>query len=73
MPALSVLCMNSKELDKLAQSGGFKDADDLMEYYQQETLDMCFRNLQEAANRGNRQAKSYLKRYFPKYKMQKRR
>lgn len=68
----SVMRMSPEELDNLAQSGGFKDTKDLMEYYKQETLDMCFNGIKASAATGDSTSKVFLKRYLSQYEDQKR-
>lgn len=68
----SVMRMSLEELDKLAQSGGFKDTKDLMDYYRQETLDMWFDGIKASAACGNSKSKAFLKRYLSQYENQKR-
>lgn len=61
----SGLDMNIDELTKLAQSSGYKDCESFRQYHHNELINELFKSLSTHAQKGNRQAKNFLKKYAP--------
>ena len=63
----SGLDMNIDELTKLAQSSGYEDCESFRQYHHNELINKLFKRLSINAQKGNRQAKNFLKKYAPPY------
>ena len=60
-----LLEMSSEELDALAHSAGYKDAVSMHNIFKREYRNYLVKQLESAANKGDRRAKAFLKNYTP--------